>query len=414
MHGAFAMDVQGYACLLKQINMDSEVWWDCSPMVYESFKKQMMVKYPDLDNAIESLLPALSADSNDGVSSATSNPTMATQVVAENPRKWIDYLNALNDGSSVQDLSRQIYDKIVTEGAKALHPRWVLSRRRHGWLSAHIEDTDNLSVPALVARGMQLARLAPNILVKVPGSDAGYQAIEQLVAKGCSINNTFCFSVSQVAACLRAIHRGRLRAQVLGVNTERAQYVISFMIGGLGAEPEFERQAVQRRIRLTAADRRWAEILVYQAMHALLRRYPISARLLLSSLAIDTDAQGQEHCWHLERTGADTTIYSLTPAIIDFLLRRLQQRRPVEPADSWAQVPKRVLNRLLTIPYFNQAYFEGDLAPADFELQPAYLSANHAAVAGQERLLAFVDGTRIHSRTAGVRALQRVQPGALS
>jgi transaldolase len=176
------------------------------------------------------------------------------------------------------------------------------------------------------------------------------------------------------------------------VNTDRARYVITFMMGRLGAEHEFGRQAAQRRLSLTATDRRWAELAVYQAIQALLRRWQTPARLLLCSLKVDTDVRGREHCWHLQRTGADTTLYTLTPDILEFLIRRQQHNQPVMPATEWVQVPRRVLDRLMAIPYFNQAYFEGELPPSRFAQHPAFVTASHGAREGQEQLLAFVKG----------------------
>lgn len=387
------MDVPGFTRSLKQKNMDSEVWWDSSPTAFARFKSNMISKYPQLFEFIEALLPDNFAQSQVGISGATTNPRLVAQAVLESPHQWSDYLTSLPGRLTEAERARRLYDQVIVEGARQLHPLWIASRRTLGWLSAQIEGGEDMDERALVARGLQLARLAPNVMIKVPGSEQGYRAIEQLVAKGCSINNTFCFSVSQAAACLNAIHDGRLRAQLQGVSTERARYVISFMIGRLGAQEEFARQASQRRLCLTAADRRWAEILVYQAIQALLRRRPTPARLLLCSLKIDTDVQGREHCWHLQRTGADCTLYTLTPQIIEFLIRSQQQGRPVVPANGWVQVPKRVLNRLMAIPYFNQAYFEGDLAPADFASQPAFITASNDAREGTQRLSAFVQQT---------------------
>ncbi|WP_296181351.1 transaldolase family protein [Pseudomonas sp. UBA1879] len=392
------MDVPDFVRLLKQKNMDSEVWWDASPTLYAAFKHTLLMKYPSLSSMIENLLPDGFSDNKTGVSGATTNPRLITQAVLNAPQRWREYLSALPSRFSDEDKARQVYEHMITVGAAALEPRWEASRHRQGWLSAQIEGAVGMSADALVARGLQLASLAPNVMVKVPGSEEGYQAIEELVAQGCSINNTFCFSVSQVAACLKAIHTGQLRARLHGVDTDQAQYVISFMIGRLGAEPEFERQAEQRRLRLTASDRRWAEIAVYQAIQALMRRHPIPARLLLCSLKIDVDACGREHCWHLQRTGADTTLYTLTPHIIEFLIRRQQQKQPITPAGGWVQMPKRVLQRLMAIPYFNQAYFEGDLAPWEFSAHPAFVTASQYAREGQETLLAFVRGGHVRSR----------------
>jgi transaldolase len=386
------MDVPGFARLLKQQNMDSEVWWDSSPLACASFKLRMLSLYPDVREYIERLLARPFSRADGELTGATTNPRLVTRTVLDNEAKWQGYVDSLSISLSGVEKARRVYDQAIVEGANQLYPLWVSSGQRQGWLSAQIEGGERMSEGLLVARGLQLASLAPNVMVKVPGSEQGYRAIEQLVSQGCSVNNTFCFTVSQVAACLKAIHNGRLRAQIQGVSTEHARYVISFMIGRLGAEPEFERQAVQRRLHLTAADRRWAELAVYQAIQALLRRWQTPARLLLCSLKIDTDVRGHEHCWHLERTGAGTTLYTLTPQIVEFLIRRQQQHHPVHPASDWVQVPGRVMNRLVAIPYFNQAYFEGDLAPVDFSRHPAFITASHDAREGQERLLAFVKG----------------------
>ncbi|WP_162770576.1 transaldolase family protein [Pseudomonas abietaniphila] len=341
---------------------------------------------------IESWLPDNFSASQSGISGATTNPRLVARAVLEDPRRWQAFTDCFRPQLGEAEKARQLYDHVILEGARELRALWDATQQRQGWLSAQIEGGERMHEHPLVARGLQLASLAPNVMIKVPGSEQGYRAIEQLVAQGCSINNTFCFTVSQFVACLQAIHSGRLRARMSGVNTDRARYVITFMIGRLGAEHEFERQASLQRLCLTAADRRWAELAVYQAMQALLRRWQTPARLLLCSLKVDTDGRGREHCWHLQRTGADTTLYTLTPDILEFLIRRQQCNQPVTPATEWVQVPQRVLNRLMAIPYFNQAYFEGELAPTRFALHPAFVTASHDAQEGQERLLAFVKG----------------------
>ncbi|MDH0749595.1 transaldolase family protein [Pseudomonas sp. GD03842] len=390
------MDVPEFARLLKQKNPESEVWWDASPVACEAFKTRMKLKYPTALEYIDCLMPSHFRLSPWGLSGATTNPGLVSQEVLRTPDVWRHFIQAHPGGpyNDEAQVSRTLYDQVIIDGAQVLQPLWQRSNGGQGWLSAQVEGGDRLDVSALVARGLQLARLAPNIMVKVPGSEEGYRAIEALVAKGCSINNTLCFTVSQAAACLKAIHAGRLRAEVDGVDTRRARYVISFMIGRLGAEAEFERQARHRRLRLTPVDRRWAELAIYQAIQALMRRWQTPARVLLCSLKVDTDRRGREHCWHLQRTGADTTLYTLTPEIIEFLIRRYQIDRAVTPATEWVQVPRRVMNRLIALPYFNQAYFEGDLPPARFRQHPAFITAAANARQGHERLVAFVRASR--------------------
>lgn len=387
------MDVSGFAQLLKTHNSDSEVWFDSSPVIYKQFQHKLMQAYPDIQTSVVGLLPEEMGVSNAGVSGATTNPTLISQAVVSHSAHYRSFLHTLPASMPADVRLRSLYDQLIIDSAQPLLPLFLHSRHRAGWLSAQIEGGHWMNQDALVARGLELAALAPNIMIKIPGSAQGYRAIEQLVARGCSINNTFCFTVSQLDACLSAIHAGRQRALANGVNTERARYVVSFMIGRLGAQAEFERQARSSRINLSAKDKRWAELAVYQAMQALMRRHETPVQLLLCSIKVDTDARGREHCWHLQRTGADTTLYTLTPQLIEFLMRREQAGRSIAPATEWVQIPGKVLDRLLAIPYFNQAYFEGGLAPDEYARHPAFLTAANDVRLGVQRLQGFITDT---------------------
>jgi transaldolase len=384
------MGIAGFVHHLKSRNTDSEVWFDSSPAIYPTFKVQLLKHYPGMSSLIDELLPDQLLPSALGISGVTTNPVLISQAVLENTTYCNDYLETLHGHLPIEDRVRQLYDRMIVDGAHQLRTLWNLSGHRQGWLSAQIEGGHWMSRDALVARGLELAALAPNVMIKIPGSEQGYQAIEHLVARGCSINNTFCFTVSQVDAFLKALHAGQQRARVNGVSTQDARHVVSFMIGRLGAEGEFGRQARDRRIELTRTDTRWAELAVYQAMQALMRRRQTSARLLLCSIKVDVDARGREHCWHLQRTGAGTTVYTLTPQLIEFLVRRAQDKHRILPASDWVQIPQKVLNRLVGIPYFNQAYHEEGLSPAGFASHPAFVNAGDNVRRGLERLHDFV------------------------
>lgn len=386
------MDIPDFVRLLKSQNQDSEVWWDASPTQFAGFRQLVLQRYPQLTLYIEQLLSEFELDIENGITGATTNPKLVLRALLEQADIKHDGVDALERGLPPANRARQLYDQLIAEGARLLHPLWMLSGGRLGWLSAQVDTTQLHSTELLVARGLELARLSPNVMVKVPGSLNGYTAIEHLVAKGCSINNTLCFTVSQCAAGLAAIHRGRLRARQNQVDVSSAQYVISFMIGRFGDEPRFGQQARRCGITLTQTDKRWAELAIYQALQALLQRWQIPARLLLCSLRVDTDEHGQSFAWHLERTGAATTVYTLTPEIIEFLLQRHASGNPVLPASEGWRVPVEVMNKLLRIPYFTDAYFENALDTAAFEHHPAFVTARNEACTAHGQLQAFVEG----------------------
>lgn len=383
------MDASGFVQLLKRHNADAQVWFDSSPAVYKKCRTKLLQAYPDMCDFISRLLPDEMGGSEAGVSGATTNPSLISQAAMSHAGRYRDFLHTLPSSMPADARLRQLYDHLIIDSAQPLLPLFRQTGQHAGWLSAQVEGGHWMTQDGLVARGLQLAALAPNIMIKIPGSAQGYRAIEELVARGCSINNTFCFSVSQLDTCLKAIHAGRQRAFANGVNTERARYVVSFMIGRLGAEAEFERQARASRLPLGHTDKRWAELAVYQAMQALMRLCDTPAQLLLCSLKVDTDARGREHCWHLQHTGADTTLYTLTPQLIEFLVRRQQAGRSIAPATEWIQIPDKYLDRLRAIPYFNQAYHRDGLKPDEYARHPAFLTASNDARLGMQRLHGF-------------------------
>lgn len=385
------MDIQDYVRTLKAQNSDSEVWWDAAPTLYPEFRKLVLNRYPHIAQYIEQLLPEFWLDAQSGVSGATTNPKLVTRAVLEQAGHCHDEVD-IEPVLQGADRARQIYDRLIVESARLLHPLWTLSRRRYGWLSAQVDMTQLHSSECMVARGLELARLSPNLMIKVPGSLNGYLTIEHLVAKGCSINNTLCFTVSQFMAGLAAIHRGRLLARQNQVDVSHARYVITFMIGRFGDEPQFDLQARQLGITLSQEDKRWAELAIYQALQALLQRWQTPARLLLCSLRVDRNEHGDEFSWHLERTGADTTLYTLTPEIIEFLLRRHASGTPVLPAPDRLPIPEEVMNKLLCIPYFTDAYFEASIEAAAFEHHPAFITARNEACTAHGQLRAFAEG----------------------
>jgi transaldolase len=386
------MELSDFVRLLKYQNPHSEVWWDASPTVYAGFRKLLLSRYSQCTSYIEQLLPQLWRDTPGGVSGATTNPKLVARALLEHAHMNQHWVQALDPDLPAARRARQLYDRLIVEGARLLYPLWASSDRRVGWLSAQVDTTQLHSTELMVARGLELARLAPNVMVKVPGSQHGYSAIEQLVAHGCSVNNTLCFSVSQCAAAVAAIARGRLLARENQVDTRSAEYVVSFMIGRFGDEPQFDQQARRCGITLTQADKRWAELAVYQALQALLQRWQTPVRLLLCSLRVDTDEHDQAFSWHLERTGADTTVYTMTPDIIEFLVQRQASGKPVVPASGRWRIPEQVMSKLLCIPYFTDAYFENTLDAAAFEQQPAFITARNEACTAHGQLQAFVEG----------------------
>ena len=377
------MSVYGYIERLKHIDPYSEVWWDSSPAVYAPYKKHLLDKYPAATAHIEQLMPDDFSQPN-GFCSVTTNPRLVTAVILDKREYWSSRFNV--GGLSPAELRKQLYNEVIAEGAGALKSLWVQSAQAEGWISAQVDPVDVRSTERMTVRGLELRHLAPNLMVKVPGSLEGLATVEQLVAQGVSVNITFCFTVSQFQAGIQAIERGMAAARSNGLDTRRCKYVITFMIGRFSCQPEFTLQAAERGLALSAEELRWAELMIYEQIQALVAASSVPVKTLLSSIKVDVDEGGNKHCWHLEKTGQTATCYTLTPDVVEFLIERESHGKPVVPALELQKPPASTFAKLIRIPYFYEAYFIDSIEPYDFGNHEAFINACTEANSAHRRL----------------------------
>ena len=377
------MSTLGYIERLKRNDPASEVWWDSSPVVYTPFKRHLLDKYPAAAAHIEQLMPD-DFTQHLGFSSVTTNPRLVTAAVLEKREYWSSRFNLAS--LSPQELRKKLYNEVIAEGAAALKPLWVQSAQAEGWISAQVDPVDVRCTERMTARGLELHQLAPNVMVKVPGSLEGLATVEHLVALGGSVNITFCFTVSQFQAGIQAIERGLAVARSNGVDTSHCKYVITFMIGRFTCQPEFALQAAERGLALDPDELRWAELLIYEQIQALVAASAVPVKTLLSSIKVDVDERGNKHCWHLEKTGLSTTCYTLTPDVVEFLIERESRGKPVLPASEPLQPPPQTFAKLVRIAYFCDAYFLDSIEPYDFGNHEAFINACNEANSAHRRL----------------------------
>ena len=65
-------------------------------------------------------------------------------------------------------------------------------------------ETVSLERDAIVAEGVELAAIAPNVIVKVPTMPEGLAATKTLAERGIKVNMTLCFTVPQALMAARA------------------------------------------------------------------------------------------------------------------------------------------------------------------------------------------------------------------
>jgi transaldolase len=219
-----------------------------------------------------------------GAVGATTNPTIVTTVLNQELHLWKDRIQALihtNPTWSENEIMWQLFEEIAIHGASLLQPVFELHGGKKGRLSIQTNPTNYRNAPALIAQAVRYNRLAPNMQVKVPVTQAGIAAIEEVICQGVNINATVSFTVSQAVAVAEAVERGLNRRQAQGEDVSGMSPVCTIMIGRVD---DWMRAFAKREdIILTPEAFDWAGLAVFKKAHSIIRQRGYRTRLLAAA-----------------------------------------------------------------------------------------------------------------------------------
>lgn len=172
------------------------------------------------------------------VSGATSNPTIFAKAITGSERYDDQVRRALDHGETdPQEIFFDLALDDVHRGADALRAVYELSDGRDGFVS--FECTPDLADDADATIGQALDvwnRVSvPNLLIKVAATDAGIDAIEELTARGVSVNVTLLFSVRRYEQAIGAYWAGLERRLEAGQQIDQISSVASFFVSRIDA-----------------------------------------------------------------------------------------------------------------------------------------------------------------------------------
>ena len=128
----------------------------------------------------------------------------------------------------------------VATACDVLRPVWEQTRGRDGYVSIEVDPSLAADTDGSIAQATQfhetIAR--PNLLVKIPATDAGVPAIEEMTARGYSINVTLIFSLSRHRQIAEAYLRGLERLAAVGGDPGRVHSVASFFVSRVDSETD--------------------------------------------------------------------------------------------------------------------------------------------------------------------------------
>jgi transaldolase len=158
-----------------------------------------------------------------GATGATSNPIIIADII-KTGRFDDEIQRHLAAGLDDEAIAWELTDELVTSAQTVFEPVWKETRGNDGWVSFELDpllEDPALDIPVAertkkyIILGNRWSTGRKNRMIKVPATEGGLAALEELVAAGVNANVTLIFSERQYItardACWRGIQRRKDR-----------------------------------------------------------------------------------------------------------------------------------------------------------------------------------------------------------
>jgi hypothetical protein len=318
-----------------------------------------------------------------GASFVTCNPPLVDMAWAADPERWnpvVDALIADHPDADEHALARLVTMEVVLDNMRPLRPIFLLTEGRMGCVCLQVNPHNQADAEAMYQDGLFLyeqmkSRLdgrVPNVVFKLPGTQAGLEACQVLNAYGIGTTITVNFGMFQHLPFARIIQAGQsIFSCLVEMNGRLAYPVRDELLGKLealhacGIDEAEARQAAA-----------WAGVAVVKRLVRLLREQGYDLRRVKPLIASLRNYSGADY---QDLPGAFPDISEILGASIVSVFPNI--RRPfdgqpaveLDPRRVDQPVPDEVLNVLRHSQLFRQAYYVADrewLAEEDERFRP--------------------------------------------
>jgi transaldolase len=198
----------------------------------------------------------------DGLRGVTSNPAIFEKAIAGTS----DYDSAIAKLAAKGKTVAEIYEDLVIEdiqrAADLFRHIYDDSDGRYGYVSLEVSPKLAHDSEGTIKEARHLwQRLArPNTFIKVPGTEAGIAAIEQLIAEGINVNVTLLFGLERYRQVALAYLTGLEKRLEHGQEISRVASVASFFLSRIDVmlDPRLEAKAPELKGKIALANAKMA------------------------------------------------------------------------------------------------------------------------------------------------------------
>ncbi len=169
---------------------------------------------------------------------ATSNPSIFQKAMAGGDAYDEQLAGLVKEGASVEQCFWTLAQQDISEACGVFAPTFESSGHRDGYVSLEVDPRLAYDTLETYREAMRLHKEVdkPNLMVKIPATKPGLGAIEDVLAKGHSINVTLIFSLARYAEVAESYLRGIERLVAEGGDPGKVASVASFFVSRIDTE----------------------------------------------------------------------------------------------------------------------------------------------------------------------------------
>src|SRR4051794_941419 len=183
----------------------------------------------------------------DSLRGVTSNPAIFEKAILGSPEYDEQLAELAREGADTRSIYQAIAIRDVQDACDVLRPVYDATGGYDGYVSLEVDP----DLAFDTARTMEQAREywgrvdRPNLMIKIPGTDEGLPAIEQMLYEGLNINVTLLFKVQQYSRVVDAFIAGMERRRAEGRSLDMHS-VASFFVSRVDTEVDHRLEALGR------------------------------------------------------------------------------------------------------------------------------------------------------------------------
>ena len=180
------------------------------------------------------------------ISGVTTNPSIFQAALKDGAsyQKQLDELAAR--GATVDDTVREVTTDDVRDACDLFTGIFQATGHIDGRVSIEVDPRLAHQTQATIDQAGELHKIVdrPNVLIKIPATQAGLPAITAVIAEGISVNVTLIFSLDRYRAVMDAYLTGLEQATEAGHDLREIHSVASFFVSRVDTEIDKRLQAI--------------------------------------------------------------------------------------------------------------------------------------------------------------------------